>query len=333
MKQKKFAIALITNDNYIGATLVLMKTFLKHNKWYKGDFIIMHDNEHCILSENSKKILKACYTNTYFYCVKDHLYDKFVEHFKDIMTFQRFVVSVFTVEVFALKYDPFGNEYDKVLYLDVDQIVTGNIKFLFDSNKSIICGPGDDFLYNQTGNRLIKRNRENIGGGMFCISKEYLGKEFRDDIIKLAENFTLHNPEYDDWDGAGFEMHVLNVWLLDKPGVYIAPTTYQYPSILFTFALNRMSDDFKSIRNAMLHKAKIIHIWDDKPWNKKGNFTPIDMYWNYLYRTLVDNAYKSPEYDFEQIKQNYPELPELYKKYNSKKYRRIFSFYKIKTKK
>lgn len=325
-KNSKYAIALITNDAYVDATIVMMKTFLEHNTWYNGDFIVMHDNTYCVLNEESKNRLMEVYPKVYFHCVEDHIYDKFVEHFYDILTLKRFVVSVFTVESFALKYDQNGEEYDKVLYLDVDQIVTGDIRYLFAEDKDMICGPGDDFIYNHIGNKLLKRTRESIGGGLFLIDKKYLGEEIRDEIIRFAENYPLRDPKYGAWDGSGFEMHVLNAWLLNKE-VYIAPSTYQFPTVLYGSIVKYMSTDIKIIRDELFRNAKIIHIWDDKPWDKTSNLNIFDLYWNHLYKKFVNPNSDKPEQTLDEVYSSLKKYKVSYKNYE--KYKRIFSFVQL----
>lgn len=325
---KKYGIILITNDQYVDATIVLMKTFLQYNSWYKGDFIIMHDSTYCTLNEKSKKRLTSVCPNVYFHCVEDHIYDKFVERFYDILAYKRFVVSVFTVESFGIKYNQEGEEYDKILYLDVDQIVTGSLKELFDADKEIICGAGDDFIYNTVDDTLLRRSDENIGGGMFLIDKKYLGTEIRDEIIRFAEAFPLRSTQYPKWDGSGFEMHVLNAWLLDKE-VYIASSTYQFPSCILQVNKYR-TKDFKYIRDELFRHAKIIHIWDDKPWNKKhNNYNTIDLYWNLLYKRFVNPRSTKPCISLNQIHRRLQDSKEYYQNFNKEEFRRIFSFYDI----
>lgn len=327
---KKYGIALITNNAYVDATIVLMKSFLANNSWYNGDFIIIYDKTYCKLNKASRERLSEVYKNVYFHCVENNIYDKFVEHFYDILTYKRFVVSVFTVESFALKYTPTGEEYDKILYLDVDQIVTGNIQNLFLADKDIICGPGDGFIYNTLDDTLLKRTDENIGGGLFLIDKKYLSVETRNEIIEFAENFPIRSNIYPKWSGSAFEMHVLNAWLLNKD-VYIAPSTYQFPSVLYNISRIRTSE-IKCIRDELFKYCKIIHIWDEKPWNKKNkNFTMIDLYWNYLYKKYINPDCKISNKSLKTIYASLKDYKNKYLKISGEAFKRIFSFYQLVT--
>lgn len=287
---KKYAIAVIFNDAYIKGAQVFLSTFLKYNPWYKGDIICIYDNKYCILSEENKNLIQSQFPNVYFHCVKDNLYDKFVEHFYNIMLFKRFSIVAFTIESFALKYDQNGNEYDRVVYFDIDQIVEGDLSLLFDDTKNIIVAPGDNLLINDINNdslynRIIPLN---ISGGLFSIGKKYLGEDIRDEILHFGETFKLNNPEYGEWTGACPEMHVLNVWLLNKD-VWFVPSTYAFPSIILENK-KYIDNKFISIMYMLLKNSKIIHIWGDKPWQKISNKSKLDKHWDNLYNSLIKNS-------------------------------------------
>ena len=256
---KKYAIAVIFNDAYVPGAFVFFKTFLKYNPWYNGDIVCFYDNKYCCISDENKNNFQKIFPNLYFKYVDYHIYDKFVEHFYEKMTFKRFIVSAYTLEAFALKYDRNGNEYDKVVFLDIDQIIEGDLSLLFLHDKDIVAAPGDNFLINDINeDALFYRDVKNINisGGLFSISKKYLGENIRNEIIKFGETFEFDKPEYGKCNGNGFEMHVLDIWFRDKD-LWITSSIYAYPSIIFYY--NYSDKIFRTIAYKLFENSRIFY--------------------------------------------------------------------------
>lgn len=329
MCNKKYGLAVIANDPYVDGAIVFLSTFFIHNPWYKGDIIFITDSMYCLLSDDNKARLRSCFPNVRFHQAPEGMYDEFSDHFFDVMFHKRFLVSALTIESFAITCDDEGNEYDRIVYLDVDQIVTGDIRAIFDTDKDLICAPGDNFLINDLGEDLVLRSNEPISGGLFSISKKYLSEDVRNDIVKFGETFPLFYPPYKQWTGQGFEMHVLNVWLLDKE-VYITPSTFAFPSVLVTD--KGILNDMAIVKDQLLRHSRILHIWDIKPWMKDSTHTLtfFDKYWNYLYRTLINPDSSKPEISLEEYLASIPNRKDEYVQYSGDKYKKIFSMYCVK---
>jgi lipopolysaccharide biosynthesis glycosyltransferase len=225
------------------------------------------------------------------------LYENFINHFLNIISHKRFVVSAFTLEAFAIKYDRDGNEYDRIVYLDVDQIVEGDISLLFTTDKDIVAAPGDNVIFNVDGNTLLQRNRESVSGGLFSISPKYLGESVRNEIIKRGEEFIYKYVDNLPWSGIGFEMDVLNVWLLDKD-TWITSSTYAYPSMFYKNTLVENASNI--IKYELFRTSRIIHIWDEKPWTKSRENCDgkIDLYWWHIYDSLKNGKNPKPLKEF-----------------------------------
>jgi lipopolysaccharide biosynthesis glycosyltransferase len=299
-ENKRFGLAIMFNDAYADGAMVFLKTFFMHNSWYKGDIICFYDEKYCTLSNENKTLFQSEFPNLYFLRVDSSLYEKFVEHFKDVLRHERFVVSAFTLEAFAIKYDRDGNEYDRVVYLDVDQIVRGDISLLFYNDKDIVCAPGDNIFINSLDDILIKREKkESVSGGLFSLSKKYLGESVRDEIIHFGETYDFNDLSNGMWDGTAFEMHVLNKWLLDKD-VWITPSTYAYPSAIIP--IEHIKSVSYDIKYEILKKSKIIHIWEDKPWILRicpdNHLSPMDLYWINVCDSLKSGVTPKPLEDF-----------------------------------
>lgn len=297
---KKYAIAVIFNDAYVPGAFVFFKTFLKYNPWYNGDIVCFYDNKYCCISDENKNNFQKIFPNLYFKYVDYHIYDKFVEHFYEKMTFKRFIVSAYTLEAFALKYDRNGNEYDKVVFLDIDQIIEGDLSLLFLHDKDIVAAPGDNFLINDINeDALFYRDVKNINisGGLFSISKKYLGENIRNEIIKFGETFEFDKPEYGKCNGNGFEMHVLDIWFRDKD-LWITSSIYAYPSIIFYY--NYSDKIFRTIAYKLFENSRIIHIWGDKPWLKTeiDKKIIIDSYWENIYNAEINKKEPIPLKEF-----------------------------------
>lgn len=289
---KRFALALVFNDAYVPGAFVFLKTFFKHNPWYNGDVVCFYDNEYCKISDKNKKLFETTFPNLYFKFVNYHIYNKFVEHFYEKMTQKRFIVSAYTLESFALQYDRNGNEYDRVVFLDIDQIVEGDLSLLFLNNKDIVAAPGDNYLINDIDeDSLFYRDdiNVNISGGLFSISKKYLGENIRNAIIKFGETFEFDKPEYGACAGNRFEMHVLDIWFRDKD-IWLTSSIYAYPSIIFYY--NYTDEVFRNIAYKLFENSKIIHIWGTKPWikEKEEKTIIIDLYWEQLYKAEINNT-------------------------------------------
>jgi len=103
----------------------MLFTFLKHNEWFKGDLLIIHDD----LEPASQKELRKLFP-VEFLEINQALRDKV----KSLVTYYPQIGNrekrFWSLQAFAL------NRYTQVLFLDSDTLCTGSLKSIFEQDYS-----------------------------------------------------------------------------------------------------------------------------------------------------------------------------------------------------
>lgn len=169
-------IVFSTDDNYVLPLAVAIKSLIDNrNKNDEYKIYVFHDK----LSEESKRKIKSVCERTFleFVDVGKFLYDTTFPsdgHVNSVATFFR----LFIAEILS--------EYDKVLYLDCDVLINGDVGKLFDCDLKDYILAGNKML----GDNAVERDYFNAGVLLFNV-KEYL----KNDICKKALKYIGDNKK------------------------------------------------------------------------------------------------------------------------------------------
>lgn len=151
------------------------------------------------------------------------------------------------------RYEIFKNsEYNKILYVDIDVVILGELNSVFDLEGDFSAVE----LAKVTNLSYVSPGQRGFNAGVMLIGKKYLNNEVFDELIKITKNTVFNGNQ-----------KVFNIFFKDK----ITFLDYKY---------NLTTDLLTAER---IDEAKIIHfIGERKPWELKG----IDSFCQYV-RCLI----------------------------------------------
>ena len=170
----KISIAYAPDDKYINQTVVSMKSALEHNE--QVEFIIMYSK----LSAESMQKLGAVGGSLRLIKMDE-------SQFADL-TLSKWV----TVQAwFRIKLPDLCKDLDKVLYLDCDTLIRGNLDELFslDLTDKYLAGVKDVWGVSKYVKRLGMKSGVYVNSGMLLFNCDYCRKEhFFDKVVNFAKN-------------------------------------------------------------------------------------------------------------------------------------------------
>ena len=170
----KISIAYAPDDKYVNQTVVSMKSALEHNE--QVEFIIMYSK----LSAESMQKLGAVGGSLRLIKMDECLFSD--------LTLSKWV----TVQAwFRIKLPDLCKDLDKVLYLDCDTLVRGNLDELFsmDLTGKYLAGVKDVWGVSKYVKRLDMKSGVYVNSGMLLFNCDYCRKEhFFDKVVDFAKN-------------------------------------------------------------------------------------------------------------------------------------------------
>ena len=170
----KISIAYAPDDKYVNQTVVSMKSALEHND--QVEFIIMYSK----LSAESMQKLGAVGGSLRLIKMDE-------SQFADL-TLSKWV----TVQAwFRIKLPDLCKDLDKVLYLDCDTLIRGNLDELFslDLTDKYLAGVKDVWGVSKYVKRLGMKSGVYVNSGMLLFNCDYCRKEhFFDKVVDFAKN-------------------------------------------------------------------------------------------------------------------------------------------------
>ena len=170
----KISIAYAPDDKYVNQTVVSMKSALEHNE--QVEFIIMYSK----LSAESMQKLGAVGGSLRLIKMDE-------SQFADL-TLSKWV----TVQAwFRIKLPDLCKDLDKVLYLDCDTLIRGNLDELFslDLTDKYLAGVKDVWGVSKYVKRLGMKSGVYVNSGMLLFNCNYCRKEhFFDKVVDFAKN-------------------------------------------------------------------------------------------------------------------------------------------------
>jgi alpha-N-acetylglucosamine transferase len=126
-------LATVTSASFVPGTLVLIHSFLKYNRWFQGDVVVIHRD----LPAESREYLTACSDRVVLRACSAELakhIDSIVAVRPDLAPIQDRFLSL---EAFLL------DGYDRVVFLDSDILIAASFFEFFTANADLVaCGDG-----------------------------------------------------------------------------------------------------------------------------------------------------------------------------------------------
>jgi len=169
--QNKSLVCLL-DKSYSEQFSIFIYSLLKNNPWFNYDINVFYWEDDLI---NDIDKFKNIYKKIIFNKINETLYeDCLITKKWRIWNYNPF----YRFEIFSLK------NYSKIVYMDLDMLILGDISFLFNNDIDfagcpILFGTGMEFIG--------KTNKNRFNGGLLIISEKYLGNKIRDDLISMCE--------------------------------------------------------------------------------------------------------------------------------------------------
>ena len=189
----KYALVSILDDRFSEYFYVFLNSFLENNKWFDGDLIILHNDDLSHLSDENIEKLKLLYRKIVFKKIKTEGYFNLIELFKSKVskTFHRFIPSVLTIETFNLI------DYDRVVYLDSDTLVIGDLFDLFRIENDIVATRDTSNYITDTTIKAKNDDSILLNGGFLSLSGKFMRSD--DHVKNMIELFPkISEPKFLD---------------------------------------------------------------------------------------------------------------------------------------
>lgn len=160
----KRALVTMMDDAFMMGYEAFMTSFLINNPWFSDDMVIIDLG----LSDESKSVIESYYSKIIYVIPKYENYQRV-----------NFAKTADSLKNTYYKLDAFSfYGYDKVVFIDMDTIVLGDVSEVFEA-----CGFSAVLGYDAENDCM----RGDINSGVFVIGKEYLNEETYTRLISIAE--------------------------------------------------------------------------------------------------------------------------------------------------
>jgi lipopolysaccharide biosynthesis glycosyltransferase len=260
------ALCTVLDDNFLPGFAVMAKSLLRTHPGLNLPLYIIYHPKHAPLSEASKRMAERWYPNLHFHEVDPARY-KTVWSNRDgkLQTPHRLKSAFFILEAFNF------NEYDRVVTLDCDMVITGDLSQLFQSTAAFAATQAIDYDLGKILNYF--------NSGVMVIGKVHLSGVTYEAIL----NHTV-SPEYDRRKGKA-DQAILNDFFganyteLDEA---YNVTKRKYPDT-----------SFGSIDELFTEQMRILHFVAEKPWEmhvteSSQRYTKLENFWLEQFQEAVD---------------------------------------------
>lgn len=240
---KTACVATVVSDPFVYGAIVMLASFRRENPWFEGDFVILHDDTYSPLSAKSRELISRVAPNVVFHTVDARRFEHIFRFAEDVaLTPKRLRAAFLILESFTL------DQYERVVTLDSDMLVLGNLKLLFQLEQEFCVVRAYDTVldlplpYFNTGTMVIR-------GGM-------LDADMLDTISRSLAGVTVNR------DHGKADQAVLNVFFRDRIKTYI-DGRYNFSKRLVP------ADETDVLKFLRARDVRILHFLGEKPWNVK----------------------------------------------------------------
>jgi lipopolysaccharide biosynthesis glycosyltransferase len=239
LNNKKLAIYTICNDSFTEGVQVMVHSFLRNNPWFKGEIVVLYNNKYSSLLKSNMLKIEALYNNITFKHVDESGYENLINDFKkngkNNKNQLRLIPSLFTFEIFEEV-----KNYDTLVYLDSDMLITGDISETFNLPYEMVVTP-DAGIYD------ISSNYQTFNGGFMVLNNFSYKNQYKNKLISFSRK--MKNMGLAD-------QTIMNAFF--KGPLYSLDSNYN--------CLKRCFPDSKF--HKFPNTIKIIHYVGAKPWTK-----------------------------------------------------------------
>jgi len=258
----KVALYLVCNNSAVLMANVLIYSFKKHNPWFKGDIVVLHDNDECTLSSHAKSIMRIYHDSIKFQQIDTKRY---ITLFKRIRRSCK-AAGRFRTLPCLYKWEMFkSSEYDRIIYLDTDCLSLNSLKGAIDYSDAhnFIAAPDsvdwdmEKFKgHYPPGHKLLTKNNE-LNGGFYIAGGDYMSDDFFNELIRHAESTDFKKFYRKLGKGRIGEQALLSNFIHDKD-YYVLSSEYN--------RIRRViPDDLLEKKPDLLNKIKTVHYTSGKP--------------------------------------------------------------------
>lgn len=260
-KQKQeHCLATVTSPDFIVGTLIMLNSFLRHNRWFKGDIIIIHDQ----LPEKFRGFFNF-YKNIKFQQISNSVKQKVINLSEKLphLNLQKKIPRFYSLEIFHL----FSHNYEVLLFCDSDILFLNNIQELFNLKDNLYCC-GDKYYYTQSTintktytpieNSASSQNDQDtlystFNSGFMLFSKELMSDTLIQDILELLDTKVWSNIQAPFTDQIIFNLYFKDRHIILDP-------KYNY--------LVSHRDMINTRKNISSKDLKVLHFnGKTKPWD------------------------------------------------------------------
>ena len=275
----KFNIAYAPDNKYINQTVVSMVSAVENNKEHEIEFVIIYSN----LSEKSITKLQSVRN------CKLRLLQIDESIFKSLPLSHWVTIQAW----FRIKLPDMCPDMDKILYLDCDTLILGNLKELFNTDLSnkFLAGVKDVWGVKQYCERLSMASGVYVNSGMLLFNAEYCRQEnFFNKIIEFAKN-NAKIIEFCDQDSINK--------IADEKKVVLNPK-FNFMDTWWKGGYYELWDKEEEDYLSAKENPVIVHLTGIKPAFKGCGNKFKDNWWEYakltdIYSELLDDYNKSKE--------------------------------------
>jgi len=193
----KIAFTTTLDDRYLSGFLITFNSILRNSKKFNHDLVIFEWGD---LSDDSKSIIKSLYDKVIFKKIETSLYE---DHEYD-ETFRKWTYNCnYRFDIFTLE------EYDRVVFFDCDMVFEIGVEELLSYDVDFGACDVEIGRITQIGNRV------GFDAGVMTISKKYLGKHIREELLKIA---AMEAPKEECLNSTKWtsDEPIINTYFLDK---------------------------------------------------------------------------------------------------------------------
>ncbi len=233
MKQALFTLC---DSAFLPGFIAFMKSFIHFNQWFDLEFVVMDVG----LGDKGRETMLGYYKNIRFI-------EPMARNYKAVdmsRTTDSLKKTYYTLDVFAL------TEYDRITAIDMDVLVLGDVKAIFDCEAPLAMVRG----YNAKLDIL----RNDFNSGVFTVNKPYLSDEHYRRLLDIARRG--HSMP---------DQKVINSAFAGQ--IHELPKIYNVEKRMIA------TKQFKGV----LERARILHFVASKPWQeqKEPGFEAMEKLW------------------------------------------------------
>jgi lipopolysaccharide biosynthesis glycosyltransferase len=254
--KKGIALVTVCTENFFAGTMVLLYSFLKHNPWFKGDILVIHDET---LPQNACNLLGS-FPRIQLRKVSHTLVKKSKNLIPSFPDFERRLGQFYSLEAFQLK------EYERLLFLDSDMVIRGSLEELFHREEDLlVCATASYYKNPKDYTARDPFSIEKFNAGMMLISKSLLKESLYGEMLSKVsvEFFSAFVPQPSKFRMGNEEIRLTADQLIHNTLLHKKAT---FVSLRYNYRLG-LAEKIREREGIGIEDSYIVHFTGKKkPW-------------------------------------------------------------------